>query len=286
MTAKEKARQRARDYYNARKHDPAFQERNRQRARNHKLAHPEIAQEWKKKNRSKIAATQRAWEVANRDDLLLKTRIRTQANFDKIKQQRRDWRKKRAEHVKAYGAQRHLENREQILVKQKAWREDNKERHLATVKAWAEANRDRVKANDKAWRERNAGRVAELKKRARAKAKLDPGFQILDTLRSRMKEIVRKGAMIKRQTSLSLIGCTPLALRQHLERQFKPGMSWDNRREWHIDHIRPCYTFDLHDLAEQRACFHYTNLRPLWASENLGRLRPNQKKRTQAAACA
>ena len=48
-------------------------------------------------------------------------------------------------------------------------------------------------------------------------------------------------------------------------------MSWDNWsiKGWHIDHIRPCSSFDLSDPTQQKECFHYTNLQPLWASENL-----------------
>jgi hypothetical protein len=50
-------------------------------------------------------------------------------------------------------------------------------------------------------------------------------------------------------------------------------MSWDNYgiAGWHIDHIKPCCTFDLTDLEQQKQCFHYTNLRPLWAKDNLRR---------------
>jgi hypothetical protein len=48
-------------------------------------------------------------------------------------------------------------------------------------------------------------------------------------------------------------------------------MSWDNwtKDGWHIDHIKPCSSFDLSKEYEQRACFHYTNMQPLWAVDNL-----------------
>jgi len=48
-------------------------------------------------------------------------------------------------------------------------------------------------------------------------------------------------------------------------------MSWDNYGEWHVDHKRPCASFDLSKLKEQRVCFHYMNLQPLWAAENLSK---------------
>lgn len=70
---------------------------------------------------------------------------------------------------------------------------------------------------------------------------------------------------------MELIGCTVEYLRQHLEQQFQPGMSWDNWSisGWHIDHIRPCASFDLTDPIQQAQCFHYTNLQPLWAKDNM-----------------
>jgi hypothetical protein len=48
-------------------------------------------------------------------------------------------------------------------------------------------------------------------------------------------------------------------------------MSWDNwsLKGWHIDHIRPISSFDLSDPAQQKECFHYSNLQPLWAIDNL-----------------
>lgn len=54
----------------------------------------------------------------------------------------------------------------------------------------------------------------------------------------------------------------------HLEAQFAEGMSWDNYGEWHVDHIKPCALFNLLLADEQEACFHYTNLQPLWGPDN------------------
>jgi hypothetical protein len=68
----------------------------------------------------------------------------------------------------------------------------------------------------------------------------------------------------------SLIGCSKSGLVARIEAQFIPGMSWENygRGGWEIDHIKPCASFDLTDPAQQAACFHFTNLRPRWASDN------------------
>ncbi len=55
----------------------------------------------------------------------------------------------------------------------------------------------------------------------------------------------------------------------YLEKKYKKGMTRDNYGDWHVDHIKPCASFDLTDAKQQMLCFHYTNLQPLWAKENL-----------------
>lgn len=70
---------------------------------------------------------------------------------------------------------------------------------------------------------------------------------------------------------LELLGCSVEALKSHLEKLFTSGMSWTNYGKWHIDHKRPCDSFDLSDPLQQKVCFHYTNLQPLWAFDNLSK---------------
>jgi hypothetical protein len=64
------------------------------------------------------------------------------------------------------------------------------------------------------------------------------------------------------------IDCNRDAFRAWIEGQFKPGMSWENRREWHLDHIVPRSSFDLSNEEDLKRCFHWSNIQPLWASEN------------------
>ena len=70
---------------------------------------------------------------------------------------------------------------------------------------------------------------------------------------------------------MDLVGCNAETLSTHLEAQFSTGMNWANQGQWHIDHRRPCASFDLSIPEEQRMCFHYTNLQPLWGPENLSK---------------
>lgn len=75
----------------------------------------------------------------------------------------------------------------------------------------------------------------------------------------------------KHGRTLDLVGCSAPALRNHLESKFTEGMGWHNQGDWHIDHIVPCCSFDLSDPYQQRACFHFTNLQPLWARDNISK---------------
>lgn len=93
-------------------------------------------------------------------------------------------------------------------------------------------------------------------------------WNVTSRLRKRLDAALKSAKTQKAHSVLDLIGCTPEHLMKHLEAQFSPGMNWNNRADWHIDHIRPCASFDLTDPDQQKACFHFTNLRPLSKEAN------------------
>ena len=74
----------------------------------------------------------------------------------------------------------------------------------------------------------------------------------------------------KAYKTIELLGCSIPEFKEYLEKLFKDGMNWDNYGYygWHVDHILPCAYFDLSDPKQQRLCFHYTNLQPLWSKDN------------------
>lgn len=103
----------------------------------------------------------------------------------------------------------------------------------------------------------------------------DPNAKMSKTMRSRLKTALRRSGVRAKGKTVDLIGCTAPELKVYLEKLFLPGMTWENHglMGWHIDHIKPCKDFDLSKEEEQRECFHYTNLRPLWWRDNLARNR-------------
>lgn len=104
--------------------------------------------------------------------------------------------------------------------------------------------------------------------------KNNPHLRIKSNLSTRLSRLLRFADRRKDGITLSIVGCSRDELIRHLERQFKPGMAWNNYGEWEIDHIKPCYQFDFTKEGDARRCFHFLNLRPLWGTENRSRLRP------------
>jgi len=101
------------------------------------------------------------------------------------------------------------------------------------------------------------------------KRKEDKQVALRDNLRTRIRTSLKSSNLKKCTKTEQLIGCTVQKVKEHLESLFQPGMSWDNYGEWHVDHIKPCSLFDLTNEEEQKECFHYTNLQPLWAKDNI-----------------
>ncbi len=94
----------------------------------------------------------------------------------------------------------------------------------------------------------------------------NPNSYLANTYRSQIKNSIKNYS--KQHHSIDYLGCTIYEFKIHLQNQFKDGMTLNNHGEWHIDHIRPCASFDLTNEEELFMCFHYTNLQPLWAKEN------------------
>jgi hypothetical protein len=122
------------------------------------------------------------------------------------------------------------------------------------------------------WRKNNRYILNENHKKYEKERKIkDPNFKLIKTLRSRLLSAINRKNSKKLGTTIELTGCSIQELKTHLESKFKEGMTWQNHGKWHIDHIRPCSSFNLTDKIEQQKCFHYTNLQPLWANENLSK---------------
>lgn len=145
------------------------------------------------------------------------------------------------------------------------------EKHKEKCRRWKKSNPEKVRAGFRRWIKENILRVRKNENRYRAEKKMaDPEFRIKCNLRTRISIALRlKGK--KAYKTEELLGCSIGYFRARLEARFKPGMTWENygHKTWHIDHVKPCAKFDLSSPQQQKECFHYTNLQPLWKDENL-----------------
>ena len=91
------------------------------------------------------------------------------------------------------------------------------------------------------------------------------------TVRARFIKYLWKNKIAKNNRTFDLVGCTPKELKKHIEKQFLPGMSWENYNfeTWHIDHIKPISLAKTMDDIIRLKLMHYTNLQPLWAKDNM-----------------
>lgn len=120
------------------------------------------------------------------------------------------------------------------------------------------------------WRKNNVKEISRKYSIYEKNRKLiDPIFKLIKTLRTRLYCALKNKKADKKCRTKQLTGCELPFLKEYLEAKFTEGMSWENHGEWHLDHIKPCCSFDLKNEEEQKKCFHYTNLQPLWATENL-----------------
>lgn len=113
--------------------------------------------------------------------------------------------------------------------------------------------------------------MREQHRRSRDRAYANTPQRKLKSTLSKRIHAALDGRVKKSARTMELVGCDLAFLKRWIERQFKPGMTWENFGEWHIDHKLPCVSFDLTKPEQQRTCFHYSNLRPLWKFDNLSK---------------
>jgi len=145
------------------------------------------------------------------------------------------------------------------------WRREHKEEIKGYRKKYREANRELVNALTMTW----YNRVKHTDSFVANTRRYHHEHKLVRNMRRRIRNALHGES--KSDSTIGFLGCTLEELKIHLESQFSDGMTWDNHslHGWHIDHIIPCSVFDMTDPVEQKQCFHFTNLQPLWATDNL-----------------
>lgn len=167
--------------------------------------------------------------------------------------------------------------RETINNRRREYQKGYYQANKTQSKRYYQMHKETIKARSANHRINHLVEVAVYhRKYMRDRKKADANFRLISNLRSGIRAFLN--GKNKSFHTMDLVGCTATQLWKHLELQFKPGMTRENwgtgwgtkgMQEWHIDHIRPCASFDPSSVVDQKECWHYTNLQPMWAKDNL-----------------
>lgn len=176
-------------------------------------------------------------------------------------------------------------NSKQIVSKVNKWRLNNPEKYKESRNREVERARIRrsedteyrgkINTNKYKWRKNNPDKVREMKRKNREKNKNNLYLKLSNNLRSRFRQALKGN--FKTGSAVRDLGCSINNFKEYLEERFYPNprtgeeMNWNNygKYGWHIDHIIPLCAFNLENHKEVEKACHYTNLRPMWAEENL-----------------
>lgn len=171
-------------------------------------------------------------------------------------------------------------NKERVRLKNKEWRKNNKKKIYLLNKEYRLSNKEKVASMKRAYylrdKEKNPHRIKNYRRDNRERInfkkneyikirrKKDPSFAARLSARSIVNKATKLGYK-KDSNTEAAIGCSYEEFKVHIELQFAEGMSWANRSEWHIDHIKPMAKLS----DEKHLMTHHSNLQPLWAKDNL-----------------
>lgn len=200
-------------------------------------------------------------------------------------EQHREYRKRYYELNKKRIIEREKEkyhkNSKEINKRRKYLRKKNAETIKVKRHEYYIKNVKKIKEQGKCYRQKNLKKISLRNVRyVTNRRKTDPVYKMIGLLRRRMVLAIKSQSAQKSKKTLELLGAFKEDIWKHLESQFKEGMTRENHgaKGWHIDHIKPCASFDLTDPEQQKECFHYTNLQPLWWWENLEKRHKYEKE--------
>jgi len=144
---------------------------------------------------------------------------------------------------------------------------ENREKIAQTKKKYYQSNREKILSRQKEYQEENKHKKMERDRQyEKRRRKADPVFAMTRRAKSRMQQALERGGFTKSRKTLEALGCSAYEFAIHIERQFLKGMTWENRDQWHLDHIIPISSAKTEE--EVYALSHFTNIRPMWAKDN------------------
>lgn len=156
-------------------------------------------------------------------------------------------------------------------ARQKAYGQANKAKRRASSRSYYERTKEQSSSRSRAWIAANPEAYREINRRSKRKKLSTARGKIDRFLKDGIRASILHGSKRGRRT-FELLNYTAEDLIAHIEAQFEPGMTWDNYGPvWHIDHIDPlsAHNYETPDHIDFSRAWSLTNLRPLWAKDNL-----------------
>lgn len=205
---------------------------------------------------------------------------KSKSNLDGHRYECKDCRKQKyyENHEKSLERRRldYYKHKEKRLESCKNYYQQYKESIKQKVKNYYHNNKEKVKTRSQEYRQKqeNKDRRNQLHKE---RMKNDPNYVLGRRLRLKIYKLMKQNKVYKNNSSLELLGCSLDYFKQHIENQFKGGISWENIGTWHLDHYLACSLFNLTKTDHQRKCFSYQNIQPLWESDNCRKAAQDKK---------
>lgn len=152
------------------------------------------------------------------------------------------------------------------------WKKRNKERVSEYNKKYKEENREEISEYNKMYNIENREKIQKRSSKNYLKFYHENiNFKIAHCLRRRYKKFLLddKGKN-KSKSALNILGCSIDFLKLWFSFCFEKDMTFENHGKlWHIDHMIPCSKFNLQNDNEKLKCFHWTNMKPMYAIDNM-----------------
>jgi hypothetical protein len=148
----------------------------------------------------------------------------------------------------------------------------NREKRLKYFSEWQKENYEHRKKYMDEYREKNIDRIRIVKRTyEKTRKHTDPIYKLISNFRTAIYQVLKESNVEKNGHYFEILGYTPEELINHLEKQFKDGMTWDNYGDFHIDHIIPISSFNIQEIGDEEfmKCWSLSNLQPMWGEENI-----------------
>jgi len=249
---------------------------------------PEYMKVYTEANKERLTAYRRAYYQAHKDDILIKNKqIRERnkekycahkkeyykANYAELRAKQKEYREENKTAIQMQKKVAHMKNRDRDLERSRRHYKQNKEVYKLRAKRQYEADKARHYQQGREWAAAHPEKAKAISKEVHRKYRSTPKGNLSSTISKRMNESLRKGMKAGRHWE-TLVDYTVDQLKRHLEKLFKPGMTWENYGTvWHIDHKIPiaAFNFERPDDIDFHLCWSLKNLRPLEAKRNMSK---------------